>query len=202
MKLLLQLYWIFFRIGTVTFGGGYAMISLIHQEVVSRGLCTEAEFADMVALSQITPGTVALNAATFMGKASAGVPGALAATLGIITPSLILTSLILWLSGRIRTGRWSGALKGVRAAAAGLIFSAVWFFAENSLFKGKMLSGSLLSGDLNWQWSGPDLLGLLVFVFALLAIRKWKRPSYEVILMALCIGVLWFGALTFIHPAG
>lgn len=177
------------------------MISLIQQEVVTRGLCTEGEFADMVALSQMTPGAIALNTATFLGKTSAGIPGALAATLGLITPSLILTSLIIWLSGRIRTGRWSGALKGVRAAAAGLIFSAVWFFAENSLFKGKMLSGSLLSGDLNWQWSGPDFLGLLVFAFALLVIRKWKRPGYQVILMALCIGILWYGGIFFIRQS-
>lgn len=197
MKLLLQLYWIFFRIGSVTFGGGYAMISLIQQEVVSRGLCTEMEFADMVALSQITPGALALNTATFLGKTSAGIPGALAATLGLITPSLILTSLIIWLSGRLRTGRWSGAIKGVRAAAAGLIFSAVWFFAENSLFKHKMLTGSLLDGNLNWQWSPPDFLGWLVFILALLAVWKWKRPGYQVILMALSVGVLWFALMLY-----
>jgi len=192
MRLLLELFWIFFRIGSVTFGGGYAMISLIQQEVVSRGLCTDMEFADMVALSQMTPGPVALNTATFLGRTSAGIPGALAATLGLITPSLILSSLVLWLAGRIKTRRWSGAIKGIRAASAGLIFAAVWFFAENSLVQQKPVSGSLLQKNLLWQWPVPEPLGILVFLTALMAAGKANRPSYQVILLSLAMGILWF----------
>lgn len=189
MRLLLELYFVFFRIGVMTFGGGYAMITLIQHEVVLRGYCTNAEFADMVALSQMTPGAVALNAATYLGKSTGGFPGALAATMGLVTPALIVTTTVLWLASRI-TGKYlKRATRGVRAAAAGLIFSAVWFFAETSLFKGKPISGSILSGDLSFQWPGFNVIGIVIFLLAFFIAWKAKLASHWVILISLSSGL-------------
>lgn len=189
MRLLIELYFVFFRIGVMTFGGGYAMISLIQQEVVLKGYCTDAEFADMVALSQMTPGTVALNAATYLGKSTGGVPGALAATLGLVTPALIVTTLVLWLADRI-TGKYlKRATRGVRAAAAGLILSAVWFFAETSLFNGKPITGTILSRDLSFQWEGFNPVGFVVFLLAFLVAWKAKLASHWIILISLAGGL-------------
>lgn len=190
--ILLELYWVFLRIGSLTFGGGYAMISLIQEEVVQRGYCSEMEFADMVALSQMTPGPVALNTATYLGKTAAGIPGALAATLGLITPAVVITSLVLWLMGRVKSNRWSGAIKGIRAAAAGLIFAAIWFFAETSLFISKPMTGSILAGNLHFQWGGFQPLGVGIFIYALLAVWKLKIRTHWVIFSSLGLGALGY----------
>ena len=81
----------FFKIGLFSFGGGYAMLPLIQQEiVVNNNWLTLSEFIDVVAISQVTPGPIAINAATFVGYKMAGVLGSMAATLGVVTPSLLV----------------------------------------------------------------------------------------------------------------
>ena len=88
-----QLFLSYLKIGFFGFGGGYAMLSLIQNEVVVRhGWMTGAEFADIVAVSQITPGPIAINSATYVGYTSAGVPGAVVASLGLVAPSLMVIS--------------------------------------------------------------------------------------------------------------
>ena len=84
------LFVMFFRIGLFSFGGGLAMLPLIFQSVKDFGMMTASEFSDLVALSQVTPGPIAVNAATYVGFNGAGIPGALAATLGVALPSFIL----------------------------------------------------------------------------------------------------------------
>ena len=81
------LFAMFFRIGLFSFGGGLAMLPLIFQSVKDFGMMTTSEFSDLVALSQVTPGPIAVNAATYVGFNGAGIPGALAATLGVALPS-------------------------------------------------------------------------------------------------------------------
>ena len=86
------LFVMFFRIGLFSFGGGLAMLPLIFQSVKDFGMMTASEFSDLVALSQVTPGPIAVNAATYVGFNGAGIPGALAATLGVALPSFIPVS--------------------------------------------------------------------------------------------------------------
>ena len=83
----ITLFVMFFRIGLFSFGGGLAMLPLIFQSVKDFGMMTASEFSDLVALSQVTPGPIAVNAATYVGFNGAGIPGALAATLGVALPS-------------------------------------------------------------------------------------------------------------------
>ena len=95
MKDLFDLFCTFFKIGTFTFGGGYAMLSLIQREVVeNKKWATEEEILDYYAIAQCTPGVIAVNTATFIVNKNKGVSGSIAATLGVVLPSVIIITLI------------------------------------------------------------------------------------------------------------
>ena len=94
-KLILTLFLCFFKIGAFTFGGGYAMLSLLENEFVSKkGWLTKDEFLDMLAIAESTPGPIAINSATFIGYKTAGVLGSTFATLGVVLPSFIIIFVI------------------------------------------------------------------------------------------------------------
>ena len=122
-----QLFAAFFKIGAFTFGGGYAMIPLIQREVVEwRGWITDADILEIVAIAESTPGPIAINAATFVGYRVCGLPGALAATLGVVLPSfVIILAVARILSGfqSFRMVRY--AFMGVRAGVLALILRAM-----------------------------------------------------------------------------
>ena len=90
----LQLFLTFLEIGAVSFGGGYAMIPLIREKVISHGWLVEEELLNMIAVSESTPGPIAVNMATFIGSEQGGVLGAMLATLGVVLPSFIIILLI------------------------------------------------------------------------------------------------------------
>ena len=101
--ILLQLFWSFLQIGLFSFGGGYADMPLIQAQIVTQhGWLGMAEFTDLVTISQMTPGPIAINAATFVGLRVAGVSGALAATVGCMLPSCVLVTLLARLYLRYR----------------------------------------------------------------------------------------------------
>ena len=122
----LQLLWVFIKIGVLGFGGGYAMLSLIEHEVVDNyGWMTTTDFADMVAISQMTPGPISINMATYVGYTTGGFFGSLLASFAICLPSLVMVYLIIRLFMDKRTGSLLGnLLKGLKPAIAGLIFAA------------------------------------------------------------------------------
>ena len=144
----LQLFYTFFKIGLFGFGGGYAMLSMIQGEVVTRyGWLTPQEFTDIVAISQMTPGPIGINSATYVGYTQHGVTGAVLATLGMITPAMILVILAIRLLKRWESSlAVQGFLTGMRPAAFGLILSAAVIFAELSVFTGEIPWGKLLEG--------------------------------------------------------
>ena len=90
----LTLFWNFLMIGTLSFGGGYGMISLVREVVLGHGWLTESEFLSFIAVSESTPGPLAVNMATFIGSSQAGLPGALVATLGVVLPSFVIILLV------------------------------------------------------------------------------------------------------------
>ena len=122
----LQLLWVFIKIGVLGFGGGYAMLSLIQHEVVDNyGWMTMTDFADMVAISQMTPGPISINLATYVGYTSAGLGGALLASFALCLPSVIMVYFILKLFMNQKNSSFLGnTLKGLKPAIAGLIFAA------------------------------------------------------------------------------
>ena len=122
----LQLIYVFFKIGLFGFGGGYAMISLIQFEVVDHfEWMTMQEFADILAISQITPGPISINSATYVGFNVAGIMGATVATLALCLPSIILMFFVIrFLFANIENRYVQYVFSGLRPAIAGLIFTA------------------------------------------------------------------------------
>ena len=141
------LFVMFFRIGLFSFGGGLAMLPLIFQSVKDFGMMTASEFSDLVALSQVTPGPIAVNAATYVGFNGAGIPGALAATLGVALPSFILILIVV----QFQESRGiQGAFLGIRPVTVGLITAAVLFVGETVLVNGSIISAKLFTEGVSY----------------------------------------------------
>lgn len=122
----LELFWTFFRIGLFTFGGGYAMISLISANCVEKkGWITHEDMMNITVIAETTPGPVAINCATFIGYRQKGIPGAVCATLGVVLPSFIIIYLIsLFLDRFLEIGWVANAFAGIRVGVAFLILRA------------------------------------------------------------------------------
>ena len=122
----LQLFWSFLQIGLFSFGGGYAAIPLIQGQIVDRhGWLSMPEFTDLVTISQMTPGPIAINSATFVGIKIAGLAGAAVATLGCILPSCVIVTLIARLYLKYRSmALLQGVLGSLRPAVVAMIASA------------------------------------------------------------------------------
>lgn len=127
IKELWELYFAFFRIGALTFGGGYAMLPMIEREVVEKHKWANMEeVMDYYAISQCTPGVIAVNVATFIGRKTKGILGGIMATIGVITPSVILISLIANLLQTFYENRFvKAAFQGVGVAVCAILVQAV-----------------------------------------------------------------------------
>lgn len=186
----LKLFLTFLEIGAVSFGGGYGMISLIRDKVLTNGWLTEGELLNMIAVSESTPGPIAVNMATFIGSSQGGVLGSLVATLGVILPSFLI---ILLIAAVIRNFlKYSGVkafLGGVRPCVVGLILAtAITMFMSNLL--GFSAIGDAVS---------PDLYGIAIFaIIALFAflmkkLAKKKVSPILLILISAGLGMLFYG---------
>ena len=128
LKLLLTVFWVFFRIGAFTFGGGYAMIPLISEETVNkRKWISESDILDIIAIAESTPGPVAINSATFVGYRVAGFWGSFFATLGVVMPSFIIILIISYVLNEFKNLKAvQYAFNGIRAGVLALIVKALW----------------------------------------------------------------------------
>ena len=131
----MDLFTSFFRIGLFTFGGGYAMLPMLERECVeNHSWATRDELLDYFAIAQCTPGVIAVNTATFVGSDERGVPGAAAATLGVVTPSIIIILIIaMVLKNFAHIAAVQHAFAGIRVAVGALILKAVIGMIENSV---------------------------------------------------------------------
>lgn len=122
-----ELFWTFARVGVMTFGGGYAMLPILEREIVdNKKWANEEEMADYYAIGQCTPGIIAVNVATFIGRKQAGIPGAIAATLGQVFPCLVIITLIAgFLTNFADLKIVQDAFGAIRACVCVLIFNAV-----------------------------------------------------------------------------
>lgn len=135
MKLLLELFCAFFRIGAFTFGGGYAMLSMLQKEVVeNKKWATDEEVLDYYAVGQCTPGVIAVNLATFVGQKKKGSLGAAVATFGVVLPSLIIITVIAAvLQNFMEYEIVQHVFGGIRVAVAVLIINAVITLGKKAL---------------------------------------------------------------------
>ena len=133
LKSMLKLFAIFFKIGLFSFGGGYAMFTMIEREVVEKHkFLTHDELMDVFAIAESTPGAVAINVATFVGTRVAGIFGGIFATFGLMLPSMIIIMALSYIIDLVRDNKWVGYLfKGIRAGVLVLIAKAVLSFFRN-----------------------------------------------------------------------
>ncbi len=127
MRLLLQMFLTFAKVGVMTFGGGYAMLPILQREVVdNKGWATEEELMDYFAIGQCTPGVIAVNTATFIGQKNKGIVGGIVATMGVVFPSLVIIGLLAGVIEAFSHLVWvQNAFGGIRVAVCVLILNAV-----------------------------------------------------------------------------
>ena len=146
-----KLFSTFFRIGAFTFGGGYAMIPLIHREAVEANhWVDDQEILDIIAIAESTPGPIAINSATFIGYKVGGLAGSAAATLGVVLPSFLVISIISLFFTAFMENRWvAWAFEGIRPAVVILILGAV------VKMKKSVPTISFISSSWDWSLSWP-----------------------------------------------
>lgn len=174
LKTLFELFSIFFKIGSVTFGGGIAMLPILEREIVERrGWATSEELLDWFAIGQSTPGIIAVNVATFTGCKRSGAVGGVVATAGMVCPSVIIITLIALFISNFSDIVWvQKALSGINVAVAAILTHAVVAFSKKSV---------------------KNLFGVFLLVVSFLLIFVLKVGTIWIILGSALLGVLIAG---------
>ncbi|MCD4827275.1 MAG: chromate transporter [Acholeplasmataceae bacterium] len=183
---LLNLFWIFFKIGLFTFGGGYAMIPLIEEEIVGGGYVSQSLLYDFIGIAESTPGPIAINMATFIGTNQHGVLGAMAATIGVALPSFIIILSIATLGSKFLNSRIvNEAFKGLKPAVIGLILSVSFGLMIRGIFPNIDFS------KLIFEFAGFNFKNLIILtlVFTLVFIRK-KISPVQIIGISALLGMI------------
>ena len=166
-----ELFFTFLKIGLFTFGGGYAMLPLVQDEVLSHSWMSQEEIINFIAVSESTPGPLAVNMSTYVGRMTAGIPGALMATLGVILPSFVIILILAGFYEKFRSSRLvSGAMRGLRPAVIGLIGAALISIGREIF---------LPAGEIDWL-----NIGLSAGIFLLMALLAFKK-AHPILIIAL-----------------
>ena len=187
--ILLELFFTFFKIGALTFGGGYAMIPFVREQVLLHGWLTEEELLNVIAVSESTPGPIAVNMATFVGSNEAGILGSACATLGVVLPSFII---ILIISSLLKNFlKYKGVkafLSGVRPSVVSLILGTAI-----TLFLSVLLGIGAGDFTLNIDIKGIIIFALILTFASILKKIKGKKPS-PIIMIAIsaCLGMILY----------
>ena len=198
--LILNLFLSFFKVGLLGFGGGLAIVRLIYDSIQPFLDMSRETFANIVAISQITPGPLAVNTATYVGYEAAGILGALAATFGVVLPAFIIVSLVCRTIQKFRDSKVvNGALAGIRPATMGLIGAAAVTLVKPSLAgEGRLGTGLLTklgadagSGLLGAITGSPvDMAAVLILIVTVILIAKYKKSPFFVLIIMGCLGAL------------
>ena len=186
----LELFYTFFLIGLFTFGGGYAMIPMIQEQVVGRGWISEKSLTDFIAISEATPGPFAINISTFVGNSVGGIFGAICATIGVILPSLIIIIIVAMIMKKFIKNRFvQGALAGVKPIVLALILSTARLLFVKTIF----FNGNAIKGDMEFDLRSLTLLIMLSGI--LIIYKKTKKKSLGAIKLlglAALFGIILF----------
>lgn len=189
---LLELFLTFLKIGAVSFGGGYAMIPLVTDEVIVHGWLTAEEILNFIAVSESTPGPIAINMATFVGASQGGILGAMLATLGVVLPSFVIILIIASvIKGLLKFAGVKAFLNGLRPVAVGLIVGTAI-----TMFLSVILSLNTVYEQVAFDWKA-----LVIFFVAAITHFVYKKitnknvsPILLIIISAL-LGMLFYGVL-------
>ena len=185
----LKLFLTFFEIGLFTFGGGYAMISLIRDKALALGWLTEKDLLNMIAVSESTPGPIAVNMATFVGSKQGGFLGSLMATLGVVLPSFIIILLVCaMIHNFLKYKGVQAFLRGVRPCVVALILATAITMALRTL-----LNFTTLTGGVAPDVRGIVILAILVAIAFVFKKANKKKPSpILMILISAGLGMLLY----------
>jgi chromate transporter len=182
----LTLFWIFFKIGLFTFGGGYAMIPLIQQELVGGGYIDAELLIDFIGISESTPGPIAINMATFIGTNQLGILGAVATTIGVALPSFIIILLIASLGSKFLKSRGvSLAFLGLKPAVIGLILSVSIGLLVHAIFPNIDLD------TLYFDFTVFNYKGLIILIIVALTTVFYKKITpVKIIMLSAILGMI------------
>lgn len=180
LETVISLFLTFFKIGLVSFGGGYGMLSLMREETMGHGWLTEENFLNFVAVSESTPGPIAVNMATFVGSSQAGALGAICATLGVVLPSFIIILLIASvIKNLLRYKGVQAGLAGVRPVVVGLIIATAITLLASSALHFKVVGDAV-----SFDWITVATFSIIVAVS-----EAYKRIKKKKISPILLIGI-------------
>ena len=184
MEQLLQLLFVFMKIGLFSIGGGYAIIPLIQNQVVEQfGWISQKTFTDVITISQMTPGPLAVNTSTFIGIQIAGVPGAVLATAGCVCSGICISALLYRFFQRHSGSAYVlEVLRGLKASSLGLILSAAAAILLLAFTGTDTLSGV----------EAVDWISVAVFAGSLFALRKWKANPILLLVITGAAGLVLF----------
>lgn len=207
LPLLTQLYFSFFQVGLFSIGGGYAALPLIQSQVIDlHHWLTMDEFLDVLTISQMTPGPIAINSATFVGLRLAGILGAIVATVGCVTPSCLIVLFMAWLYKKYKNlPIVQGILQGLRPAVVALIATAGVSIFTTALLNKEMQNIALINisptpspawlDTLILSLARIDWIAAIIFALSLFALRKYKLNPIYAMLLAGAIGAVVFYVL-------
>lgn len=179
--ILLELFLIFLKIGAFTFGGGYSMIAMIQYESEQHGWLSQSELVDFVALSESTPGPLAVNMATFVGMKTGGLLGAVLATLGVVLPSFVTILIIAKCYERFKTSKTVGAvMSGLKPAVVGMIGTALLSVGRTVFFPNGLQADRFTQASF-WVFLG---------IFAVSAVLVFKKVNpIKIIVLSAAVGI-------------
>ncbi len=177
MSVYLRLFWEFFKTGLFAVGGGMATLPFLKDIGASTGWYTQSDLMNMLAVSESTPGPIGINMATYVGYTTGGIPGAIVATVGEVTPSIIVILIIAAMLKKFRDSKYvNNAFYGLRPASTGLIGAAcaavalqVLLCVQTAEVDGNLLTQFSWDGLLNWRG--------LILAAVLLVLTNWVKPT-------------------------
>lgn len=190
------LYLLFVKYGLLAFGGGYVLITLfIHDLVEKYQLITAGEFANLLAIAQMTPGPIGINTATYVGFKTFGIAGGIIATLGLITPAILLVITAAFYFKKWEKSRIvQGLLYGMRPATIGLILSAILVFANIAVFNTPLTVANVkawIAHDPAVGSFGIRVIPLLIVAASATAMARFKVNILYIIVFSAIIGALF-----------
>lgn len=191
MPILLDLFLTFFKIGLVSFGGGYAMIPLVTEEALRFGFESEA-IMNLIAVAESTPGPIAINMATFIGSVKAGILGSALATLGVVMPSFIIILVIASImKGLMQFGGVKGFLNGIRPVVIGLIIGTAI-----TLVLTVILSFEDIHSKISFDWKSLIIFALVGLV-GIIGKKKTKKAISPILLIIISavFGLIFYGLI-------
>ena len=180
----LRLFLSFLKIGAVAFGGGYGMISLIRDDCLAQGWLTEDQLLDYIAVAESTPGPIAVNMATFVGSAQAGIGGAILATLGVVLPAFLIILLIVLILGRVlQLAGVKATFASIRPAIVGMLLATACIMFVSIIFGIKTIHSTF-----SFDWKSLIIFAMVAAIYY--GIAAWRKKTFPPILLVIIAGLL------------